>query len=415
MDIKLLIEPRGSKSPASKKSATYVYTTAPVLPALSDLQRHPHTDQLQHPQAFRPLLTGTSSFSAPASHPPLVPGPNESPPSQLIKRAASQTPHPEESPAKKQSKWTTEEDNLTIDLRGQGMKWDDIAKRLPGRSAISCRLRYQNYLEKRAIWDDEKKNKLAQLYARFKEQMWNNLATEMNIPWRSAESMHWQLGEPEMNARANTPLFQLHPSALGITLAPSVPSVAAPHGFTPANAGQLAPTLQPPQPPSQQHQQLLPGPVQPYHHRPEPSSGQSCQRNSSISQRRGESSKPRVSAPPQSEPPYPLQPASGNNKMSETRTVLPSAPPAPEGHTILKREGDSPYFAKPRYKRRRKDEGLSGSCCRSPDNRSQDTRNLDPPSQHSMSGSVRSVRSARSVRKDGDDHDRLKEAELVTL
>lgn len=47
------------------------------------------------------------------------------------------------------------------------MKWDDIAKRLPGRSSISCRLRYQNYLEKRAIWDEEKKNKLARLYARY--------------------------------------------------------------------------------------------------------------------------------------------------------------------------------------------------------------------------------------------------------
>jgi hypothetical protein len=47
------------------------------------------------------------------------------------------------------------------------MKWDDIAKRLPGRSSISCRLRYQNYLEKRAIWDEEKKNRLARLYARY--------------------------------------------------------------------------------------------------------------------------------------------------------------------------------------------------------------------------------------------------------
>lgn len=47
------------------------------------------------------------------------------------------------------------------------MKWDDIAKRLPGRSSISCRLRYQNYLEKRAVWDEEKKNKLARLYARY--------------------------------------------------------------------------------------------------------------------------------------------------------------------------------------------------------------------------------------------------------
>ncbi|KAF2118981.1 hypothetical protein BDV96DRAFT_488007, partial [Lophiotrema nucula] len=125
----------------------------------------------------------------------------------MIKRAASQTPLPEESPAKKQSKWTPEEDNLTIELRGQGMKWDDIAKRLPGRSSISCRLRYQNYLEKRAVWDEEKKNKLARLYARFKDQMWQKVAGEMGIPWRSAESMHWQLGEQEMSARANAPVF----------------------------------------------------------------------------------------------------------------------------------------------------------------------------------------------------------------
>jgi hypothetical protein len=55
--------------------------------------------------------------------------------------------HPAESPAKKQSKWSAEEDALIIDLRGGGMKWEDISKRFPGRSAISCRLHYQNYLE----------------------------------------------------------------------------------------------------------------------------------------------------------------------------------------------------------------------------------------------------------------------------
>jgi hypothetical protein len=62
----------------------------------------------------------------------------------MLKRAASQTLLSEELRAKKQSKWTPEEDNLTIPSRGQGMKWDEIAKRLPGRSSISCRLRYQN-------------------------------------------------------------------------------------------------------------------------------------------------------------------------------------------------------------------------------------------------------------------------------
>jgi hypothetical protein len=71
-----------------------------------------------------------------------------------------------EPPAKKQSKWSAEEDALIIELRGSGMKWDDISKRLPGRSPISCRLHYQNYLEKRSEWDEERKNKLARLYER---------------------------------------------------------------------------------------------------------------------------------------------------------------------------------------------------------------------------------------------------------
>jgi hypothetical protein len=78
-----------------------------------------------------------------------------------------QPPHPAESPAKKQSKWSPEEDALIIELRGSGMKWEDISRRLPGRSAISCRLHYQNYLERRSEWDEDKKNKLARLYERY--------------------------------------------------------------------------------------------------------------------------------------------------------------------------------------------------------------------------------------------------------
>ncbi len=70
-------------------------------------------------------------------------------------------------PAKKQSKWSPEEDALIIELRGSGMKWEDISKQLPGRSAISCRLHYQNYLERRSEWSEERKDKLAQLYERY--------------------------------------------------------------------------------------------------------------------------------------------------------------------------------------------------------------------------------------------------------
>ncbi len=50
------------------------------------------------------------------------------------------------------------------------MKWEDISKHLPGRSAISCRLHYQNYLERRSEWDEDRKNKLARLYERYAEK-----------------------------------------------------------------------------------------------------------------------------------------------------------------------------------------------------------------------------------------------------
>lgn len=121
----------------------------------------------------------------------------------------SQPPHPAETPAKKQSKWSPEEDALIIELRGRGMKWEDISKRLPGRSAISCRLHYQNYLERRSEWDEERKNKLARLYERFKAEMWSKIAEELSVPWRAAEAMHWQLGEQDMARRAGVTPFSL--------------------------------------------------------------------------------------------------------------------------------------------------------------------------------------------------------------
>lgn len=165
----------------------------------------------------------------------LAPGQAVSHSSGANKRPAAAAAHPGESPAKKQSKWTPQEDALNVKLRGSGLKWEEISQQLPGRSAISCRLRYQNYIERRAEWDEEKKNKLARLYARYafntalnhsswshaqkmltsfghlrlKENMWEKLAQEMGIPWRSAEAMHWLMGEQEMAQRANIPVFRL--------------------------------------------------------------------------------------------------------------------------------------------------------------------------------------------------------------
>jgi hypothetical protein len=130
------------------------------------------------------------------------------------------------------------------------MKWEDVSKHLPGRSAISCRLHY--HLEKRGEWDEERKNKLANLYERYvfvfissiayilsmwlrrnfasssrqfapvstnapprlqtsrlKPDMWSKVAEELAVPWRAVEAMHWQLGEAEMARRAGVMPFKL--------------------------------------------------------------------------------------------------------------------------------------------------------------------------------------------------------------
>lgn len=147
---------------------------------------------MMHPSAhfqpqFPPQLPGISHYALPqmyappfhnhpnAMHDVRATHPQQGPTIHMgltagtaTKRLAPAAPHPAESPAKKkQSKWTADEDAEIIRHRGNGMKWEDISKQLPGRSAISCRLRFQNYLERRSEWDEEKKNKLARLYERY--------------------------------------------------------------------------------------------------------------------------------------------------------------------------------------------------------------------------------------------------------
>jgi hypothetical protein len=39
--------------------------------------------------------------------------------------------------------------------------------------------------------------------------MWEKIAKEMQLPWRAAEAMHWQIGEIEMAHRANVSVFHL--------------------------------------------------------------------------------------------------------------------------------------------------------------------------------------------------------------
>jgi hypothetical protein len=128
----------------------------------------------QQPRPLLPPLVSTSPsyrLSPPNQLPSRLPSPHQQallsgPLHPSVKRQRPNSPLTAPSPAKRQSKWTPDEDAIIIELRGSGMKWEDISKRLPGRSAISCRLHYQNYLERRSEWDEEKKNRLARLYER---------------------------------------------------------------------------------------------------------------------------------------------------------------------------------------------------------------------------------------------------------
>ncbi|TQB68627.1 hypothetical protein MPDQ_003140 [Monascus purpureus] len=199
VDISLLLKPEDEEETAP-------VTTAASLPPRPVLGPPAMTATMTTTAAAPPAVAAPAPLT---SLPPLSAKVSPSVPAKRIQPA-----HSSESPAKKQSKWSPEEDAFIIELRGRGMKWEDISKRLPGRSAISCRLHYQNYLERRSEWDEDKKNKLARLYERFKAEMWSKVAEEMAIPWRAAEAMHWQLGEQEMARRAGVVPFSLSSTAV---------------------------------------------------------------------------------------------------------------------------------------------------------------------------------------------------------
>ena len=62
--------------------------------------------------------------------------------------------------------------------------------------------------------------------------MWEKIAKEMQIPWRAAENMHWQMGEIDMAQRANVPVFHLagQQSSRGGAMPDRFPSTSPPSG-----------------------------------------------------------------------------------------------------------------------------------------------------------------------------------------
>ncbi|EFW15720.1 hypothetical protein D8B26_002211 [Coccidioides posadasii str. Silveira] len=162
-------------SPVSVRRAFYFPQGVVSLPGDSGGDTEPDSDSVKTLDSNIPQLIDASQ--------------------ETVKLSVPARRHQTEFPAgqhnsKRRSKWSPEEDESIIRLRGSRTKWEDVSKGLPGRSAMSCRLHYQNHLE-RSEWDDAKQDRLACLYERYKEEMWAKIAVEMAVPWRTAEAMHW--------------------------------------------------------------------------------------------------------------------------------------------------------------------------------------------------------------------------------
>lgn len=212
-----------------------------------------------------------------------------------------------------------------------------------------------------------------------------------------------------MSARANAPVFQLHPSATatGLNSPPTasiVPvsvssqpptsmvqsQIQPSHGFTPTNAPQLMSYAQPPPPPphpqSQHHHQqfqqqnlLSQAPAHSSHQRSDSGSSQGRTRDTSFSRRRA-----RNSVPPQLGPTLPqIHPRSEADLISGARTA-----PAPD--TSVKREEEGP-LGEAFGKRKREEDGVHGLRADT-DTRSQGGRSPDRISQRSGTGSVKSLK-----------------------
>ena len=178
LDIKDRVHQSSSSLPAFSRSSSITsppsqYSPRPSSPASYSLSRY--STSAATPNHYGPQPVHTSQHIPSQPPPPLSntaqavfqQNPGLNPAAASAKRPPPNGKCKSGSPGKSKGKWSAAEDAKIIVLRGRGMKWDDISQEIPDRSPIACRLHYQNYLEKRADWDEELRNKLARVYDRY--------------------------------------------------------------------------------------------------------------------------------------------------------------------------------------------------------------------------------------------------------
>jgi hypothetical protein len=67
--------------------------------------------------------------------------------------------------------------------------------------------------------------------------MWQIIAKEMEIPWRTAEAMHWQLGEQDMADRAGVLPFSLSSVAIDVSKKRAAPGSSGTAGPSASGSG----------------------------------------------------------------------------------------------------------------------------------------------------------------------------------
>ncbi|KAH8655680.1 hypothetical protein BX600DRAFT_440176 [Xylariales sp. PMI_506] len=132
------------------------------------------------------------------------------------------------------------EDAIIIDLRGSGMKWEDISERLPGSTPLAVDFIIKTILkEEPSGMRNAKPSSPGFMSGIFKSEMWAKITEELAVPWRAAEAMHWQLGEQDMARRAGVTPFELSTAqqdgAGGIQ--PPLPSLEEPEVSIDSNPG----------------------------------------------------------------------------------------------------------------------------------------------------------------------------------
>lgn len=166
LDISRLVEHSPSPSPSPSPPPTSTTSLPPLsrsfsIPATVDQSRV----NTSHNTSSIPQYYATTGVSHPVPHQEVL-----APLSTVVsgnKRTASSSPHELQQPNKKPPRqWSDSDSDELVKLRGQNMKWEDIARRFPNRSHVACRLRYQNYMERKYHWTDDKNGKLARLYER---------------------------------------------------------------------------------------------------------------------------------------------------------------------------------------------------------------------------------------------------------